>query len=113
MPSGGMTMSATAEDTILPNAAPTMMPTAMSTTLPRTANALHSGGMPMGSSVRVEDRTILNNTCRMTHHVHLARSRLRFGVEPGETVLAAGQRQGLALPFGCQSGTCASCRVRL
>jgi len=49
----------------------------------------------------------------MTYHVHLARSRLRFAVEPGETVLAAGLRQGLALPFGCQSGTCASCRVRL
>lgn len=49
----------------------------------------------------------------MTFQVHLARSRLRFDVEPGETVLAAGQRQGLALPFGCQGGTCASCRVRL
>jgi CDP-4-dehydro-6-deoxyglucose reductase len=49
----------------------------------------------------------------MTHQVHLARSRLRFGVETGETVLAAGLRQGLALPFGCQGGTCASCRVRL
>lgn len=49
----------------------------------------------------------------MAHHVHLARSRLRFDVEPGETVLAAGLRQGLALPFGCQGGTCASCRVRL
>lgn len=49
----------------------------------------------------------------MTYQVHLARSDLRFGVEPGETVLAAGQRQGLALPFGCKSGTCASCRVRL
>ena len=49
----------------------------------------------------------------MTHHVHLARSRLRFDVAPGETVLAAGLRHGLALPFGCQGGTCASCRVRL
>jgi CDP-4-dehydro-6-deoxyglucose reductase, E3 len=49
----------------------------------------------------------------MTYHVHLARSRLRFDVGPGETVLAAGLRQGLALPFGCQGGTCASCRVRL
>jgi CDP-4-dehydro-6-deoxyglucose reductase len=49
----------------------------------------------------------------MAYQVHLARSRLRFGVEPGETVLAAGLRQGLALPFGCQGGTCASCRVRL
>jgi CDP-4-dehydro-6-deoxyglucose reductase, E3 len=49
----------------------------------------------------------------MTYQVHLARSKLRFVVEPGETVLAAGLRQGLAMPFGCQSGTCASCRVRL
>lgn len=49
----------------------------------------------------------------MTYHVHLARSRLRFEAGPDETVLAAGLRQGLALPFGCQGGTCASCRVRL
>ena len=49
----------------------------------------------------------------MVHHVHLARSPLGFDVAPGETVLAAGLRQGLALPFGCKSGTCASCRVRL
>jgi CDP-4-dehydro-6-deoxyglucose reductase len=49
----------------------------------------------------------------MAFHVHLAHSRLRFDVEPGETVLDAGQRQGLALPYGCQGGTCASCRVRL
>jgi len=69
--------------------------------------------MLMGLSVRVEEEPILTNTSGMTHHVHLARSPLRFGVEPGETVLAAGLRQGLALPFGCESGTCASCRVRL
>ncbi|MGH8481472.1 MAG: 2Fe-2S iron-sulfur cluster-binding protein, partial [Nevskiaceae bacterium] len=49
----------------------------------------------------------------MTYRIHLARSNVRFGVEPGETVLEAGLRQGLALPFGCQGGTCASCRVRL
>lgn len=36
-----------------------------------------------------------------------------FSVEPGETVLQAGLRSGLPLPFGCQSGGCASCRVRL
>lgn len=49
----------------------------------------------------------------MAHHVHLARSRVRFQVEDGETILAAGLRQHLAVPFGCQSGGCASCRVRL
>ena len=46
------------------------------------------------------------------HHIHLARSEIRFEADAGETVLAAGLRQGLALPFGCQSGGCGSCRVR-
>ncbi len=36
-----------------------------------------------------------------------------FPVEESETLLAAGLRHGLALPFGCQSGGCGSCRVRL
>ena len=44
--------------------------------------------------------------------VGLADSGVRFSVDDGETVLAAGLRQGLALPFGCQTGGCASCRVR-
>jgi CDP-4-dehydro-6-deoxyglucose reductase len=49
----------------------------------------------------------------MTHSVHLEPSSRRFNVEPGETVLAAGLRQGYALPFGCKNGACGSCRVRL
>ena len=49
----------------------------------------------------------------MTHRVSLGRPDLGFDVEDGETVLAAGLRQGFALPFGCQTGSCASCRVRL
>ncbi len=49
----------------------------------------------------------------MSHSVHLAHSAWRFSVNPGETILAAGLRQRLVLPFGCQSGGCASCRVRL
>ena len=47
----------------------------------------------------------------MTHTVTLAGSGVQFAVDDDETVLAAGLRQGLALPFGCQSGGCASCRV--
>ncbi len=46
------------------------------------------------------------------HRIHLARSDIRFDAAGDETVLAAGLRQGLALPFGCQSGGCGSCRVR-
>lgn len=49
----------------------------------------------------------------MSHTVHLADRPVSFAVEDGETVLAAGLRQRLALPFGCQSGGCGSCRVRM
>ncbi len=48
----------------------------------------------------------------MPHQIHLAHSDIRFDAADHETILAAGLRQGLALPFGCQSGGCGSCRVR-
>ncbi|MFC4249772.1 2Fe-2S iron-sulfur cluster-binding protein [Sinimarinibacterium flocculans] len=48
----------------------------------------------------------------MTHQVRLAGRTTAFDVADGETVLQAGLRNHLALPFGCQSGSCASCRVR-
>ncbi|HUP91771.1 MAG TPA: 2Fe-2S iron-sulfur cluster-binding protein [Solimonas sp.] len=48
----------------------------------------------------------------MSHQVYLPEGRKRFEVAQGESVLQAGLRQHLALPFGCQSGACGSCRVR-
>lgn len=45
--------------------------------------------------------------------MYLARRDARFTVDEGETILAAGLRQQFMLPFGCQSGGCGSCRVRL
>lgn len=45
--------------------------------------------------------------------MYLSDRPVRFAVEEGETLLAAGLRQHLALPFGCKSGGCGSCRVRL
>jgi CDP-4-dehydro-6-deoxyglucose reductase len=48
----------------------------------------------------------------MPHSVRLEPSSRTFDVQAGETVLAAGLRQGYALPFGCRSGACGSCRVR-
>ncbi len=41
-PTGGMMISFTSDDTILPNAPPMMTPTAMSITLPLRANSLNS-----------------------------------------------------------------------
>ncbi|TJY64694.1 2Fe-2S iron-sulfur cluster binding domain-containing protein [Sinimarinibacterium sp. CAU 1509] len=49
----------------------------------------------------------------MSYRVYLSDRPQSFTVEPDETILQAGLRQHLALPFGCQSGGCASCRVRL
>src|SRR3546814_12245440 len=49
----------------------------------------------------------------MTRQVYLADRPQSFSVEDNETLLAAGLRHGLALPFGCQSGGCGSCRVPL
>lgn len=35
-----------------------------------------------------------------------------FDVLDGESILYAGMRQGLELPYGCATGTCGTCRVR-
>ncbi len=36
-----------------------------------------------------------------------------FPVAPEETVIAAGLRAGLALPYACRGGMCCTCRARL
>ncbi len=36
----------------------------------------------------------------------------RFGVEAGETLLAAAIRQGVGMPYGCKDGACGSCKCR-
>jgi CDP-4-dehydro-6-deoxyglucose reductase len=35
-----------------------------------------------------------------------------FVAEPGETILAAGIRSGVGLPYGCKDGACGSCKCR-
>jgi CDP-4-dehydro-6-deoxyglucose reductase len=37
----------------------------------------------------------------------------RFAGQPGETVLDAAQRAGIALPYSCRSGVCGSCKALL
>ncbi len=37
----------------------------------------------------------------------------RFAAQPGETVLEAAQRAGIALPYSCRSGVCGSCKAIL
>lgn len=47
------------------------------------------------------------------HTVTLQASGKRFCVEPGETVLEAARRAGLALPYSCLAGVCGSCKASL
>ena len=49
----------------------------------------------------------------MSHTVTLQASGKRFDVLPGETVLEAARRAGLALPYSCLAGVCGSCKATL
>ncbi|HRJ51758.1 MAG TPA: CDP-6-deoxy-delta-3,4-glucoseen reductase [Candidatus Thiothrix moscowensis] len=45
----------------------------------------------------------------MTYRVTIQPSGHTFNVETSETILDAGLRQGVALPYGCRGGVCGSC----
>lgn len=45
----------------------------------------------------------------MSHQVLVSGTGIRFPCEPGETVLAAAERAGYAIPYSCRKGVCASC----
>ncbi len=56
-------------------------------------------------SRRGDNRIVFIITLQATGH--------RFAAQPGETVLDAAQRAGIALPYSCRSGVCASCKALL
>lgn len=49
----------------------------------------------------------------MSHTVTIQPSGHTFQVNEDETVLEAGLREGLALPYGCRDGACGSCSARI
>jgi ferredoxin len=49
----------------------------------------------------------------VSHSVTLQASGKRFRVLPGESILVAAQRAGLALPYSCLAGVCGSCKATL
>jgi ferredoxin len=49
----------------------------------------------------------------MTCTVTISTTGERFQVEAGETILQAAQRQGISLPYGCDSGVCGVCISRV
>ena len=48
----------------------------------------------------------------MRFQISIQPSGRTFTVEPGETMLAAGIRQGIGLPYGCKDGACGSCKCK-
>ncbi|MGA8278473.1 MAG: 2Fe-2S iron-sulfur cluster-binding protein [Rhodanobacteraceae bacterium] len=50
---------------------------------------------------------------RVPYTVTLQASGKHFTVAPGETVLEAARRTGLALPYSCLAGVCGSCKATL
>ena len=49
----------------------------------------------------------------MKHTVTLQPSGHTFEVEPGESILRAGQAAGFAIPFSCRQGVCSTCRGKI
>lgn len=49
----------------------------------------------------------------MSFQVKVQPSQRHFVVEKDETVLSAGIRQGITLPYGCKDGACGSCKCKL
>ncbi|MDD2926752.1 CDP-6-deoxy-delta-3,4-glucoseen reductase [Rhodoferax sp.] len=47
-----------------------------------------------------------------TFQVSVEPSQRTFDVAAGETILAAGIRQGITLPYGCKDGACGSCKCK-
>ena len=48
----------------------------------------------------------------MSHQIVVQPSGRAFSTEAGETILAAGIRQGIGLPYGCKDGACGSCKCK-
>jgi len=49
----------------------------------------------------------------VSHTITLQANGKRFEAAPGETVLEAARRAGLALPYSCLAGVCGSCKATL
>jgi len=48
----------------------------------------------------------------MTYTITVQPSGRSFEAQPQETLLAAGLRQGIGLPYGCKDGACGSCKCK-
>jgi CDP-4-dehydro-6-deoxyglucose reductase len=49
----------------------------------------------------------------MTYRIVVQGSDLAFDVAAGESILEAGLRQGVNLPYGCRNGACGACKTQI
>ena len=53
------------------------------------------------------------NASAASFSVSVQPSGIQFKAQAGESLLAAGIRQGIGLPYGCKDGACGSCKCKL
>jgi CDP-4-dehydro-6-deoxyglucose reductase len=54
----------------------------------------------------------LKDTQKMSFQISVQPSGRSFNADTNETLLAAGIRQGIGLPYGCKDGACGSCKCK-
>ena len=54
----------------------------------------------------------MTSTASPTYQISVQPSGRSFSTNPDETMLAAGIRQGVGLPYGCKDGACGSCKCK-
>jgi CDP-4-dehydro-6-deoxyglucose reductase len=53
------------------------------------------------------------NASAASYAISVQPSGIQFEAQSGESLLAAGVRQGIGLPYGCKDGACGSCKCKL
>ncbi|MCK9902023.1 oxidoreductase [Parafrankia colletiae] len=76
---------------------------AAAVTAPATEAAVEAGDPAATATAELEG----------TVTIHLRRKKITVPRRPGETLLESARRGGLAPPFSCESGTCATCIAKL
>jgi CDP-4-dehydro-6-deoxyglucose reductase len=75
-----------------------------------------AGNAPRGvlfeGKIQGEQKQLSQGYPKMSFHVTVTPSGRQFQTQANETILAAGMRQGIGLPYGCKDGACGSCKCK-
>jgi ring-1,2-phenylacetyl-CoA epoxidase subunit PaaE len=70
-------------------------------------------GMPASAAVRVERKIDAKAEAAATIEIRLNGLDHLVPLQAGETIVEAGLRQGLEMPYSCRGGMCCTCRAKL